>query len=68
MSGFEFCEMVKRSGRWQNVPIVALSSHASPHNLERGRSAGFDDYVAKYDRDGLVHTLNSTLSEMRGAA
>jgi two-component system, chemotaxis family, sensor kinase CheA len=68
MSGFEFCEMVKRSGRWQNVPIVALSSHASPHNLEKGRSVGFDDYVAKYDRDGLVHTLNSTLSEMRGAA
>jgi two-component system chemotaxis sensor kinase CheA len=68
MSGFEFCEMVKRSGRWQNVPIVALSSYASPTNLEKGRSVGFDDYVAKYDRDGLVHTLNSTLSEMRGAA
>jgi two-component system chemotaxis sensor kinase CheA len=48
--------------------MVALSSHASPHNLEKGRSVGFDDYVAKYDRDGLVHTLNSTLSEMRGAA
>ena len=68
MSGFEFCEMVKRSGRWQNVPIVALSSHATARDLEKGRSVGFDDYVAKYDRDGLVHTLNSTLSEMRGAA
>jgi two-component system chemotaxis sensor kinase CheA len=68
MSGFEFCEMVKRNGRWQNVPIVALSSHASARDLEKGRSVGFDDYVAKYDRDGLVHTLNSTLSEMRGAA
>jgi two-component system chemotaxis sensor kinase CheA len=68
MSGFEFCEMVKRNGRWQNVPMVALSSHASARDLEKGRSVGFDDYVAKYDRDGLVHTLNSTLSEMRGAA
>jgi len=68
MSGFEFCEMVKRHGRWQNVPIVALSSHASARDLEKGRSVGFDDYVAKYDRDGLVHTLKSTLSEMRGAA
>jgi two-component system chemotaxis sensor kinase CheA len=68
MSGFEFCEMVKRNGRWQNIPIVALSSHASARDLEKGRSVGFDDYVAKYDRDGLVHTLNSTLSEMRGAA
>jgi two-component system chemotaxis sensor kinase CheA len=68
MSGFEFCEMVKRSGRWQDVPIIALSSHATARDLEKGRSVGFDDYVAKYDRDGLVHTLNSTLSEMRGAA
>ena len=68
MSGFEFCEMVKRNGRWQNIPIVALSSHASARDLEKGRSVGFDDYVAKYDRDGLVHTLNSTLSEMKGAA
>jgi two-component system chemotaxis sensor kinase CheA len=68
MSGFEFCEMVKRASRWRNVPMVALSSYASPHNLEKGRSVGFDDYVAKYDRDGLVHTLKSTLSEIRGAA
>jgi two-component system, chemotaxis family, sensor kinase CheA len=68
MSGFEFCEAVKRQGRWQNVPMVALSSHASARDLEKGRTVGFDDYVAKYDRDGLVHTLNSTLTEMRGAA
>ncbi len=68
MSGFEFCQMVKRQGRWQNIPIVALSSRASPRDLEKGRDVGFDDYVAKYDRDGLVHTLNSTLTEMRGAA
>jgi two-component system chemotaxis sensor kinase CheA len=68
MSGFEFCEMVKRGGRWHKVPIVALSSHAAQRNLEKGRAVGFDDYVAKYDRDGLVHTLNSTLSDIRGAA
>jgi two-component system chemotaxis sensor kinase CheA len=48
--------------------MVALSSHASARDLEKGRTVGFDDYVAKYDRDGLVHTLNSTLTEMRGAA
>jgi two-component system chemotaxis sensor kinase CheA len=67
MSGFEFCETVK-TGRWRDVPIIALSSHAAPRDLERGRSAGFNDYVAKYDRDGLVHTIKSTLTEMRGAA
>jgi two-component system chemotaxis sensor kinase CheA len=68
MTGFEFCEQVKKAGPWQGTPIIALSSHASPRDLAKGRSVGFDDYVAKYDRDGLVHTLNETLSEIRGAA
>jgi two-component system chemotaxis sensor kinase CheA len=68
MTGFEFCEAVKKAGPWQGTPMIALSSHASPKDLAKGRSVGFDDYVAKYDRDGLVHTLNETLSEIRGAA
>jgi two-component system chemotaxis sensor kinase CheA len=69
MNGFEFCESVKKNARWQATPIIALSSHASPKDIARGRQVGFDDYVAKYDRDGLVHTMNEALAElMRGAA
>jgi two-component system chemotaxis sensor kinase CheA len=68
MDGFAFCEAIKKSGHWQNTPIIALSSHASPQELAKGRSVGFDDYVAKYDREGLVHILNEALSEVRGAA
>ena len=68
MNGFEFCETVKKNARWQATPIIALSSRASPKDIARGRQVGFDDYVAKYDRDGLVHTMNEALSELRGAA
>ncbi|WP_374377244.1 chemotaxis protein CheW [Dongia sp.] len=68
MDGFAFCEAVKKSGHWQTTPIIALSSHASPKELAKGRTVGFDDYVAKYDREGLVHILNEALSEVRGAA
>ncbi|GIK97701.1 MAG: hypothetical protein BroJett029_19100 [Alphaproteobacteria bacterium] len=68
MSGFDFAETVKSSIRWQKTPMVALSSHASPKDLDRGRAAGFDDYVAKFDRDALLQTLHDTLTEMRGAA
>jgi two-component system chemotaxis sensor kinase CheA len=68
MTGFEFCETVKKAGPWQGTPMIALSSHANPKEVAKGRQVGFDDYVAKYDRDGLVHTLNETLSEIRGAA
>jgi two-component system chemotaxis sensor kinase CheA len=68
MNGFEFCESVKKNARWQATPIIALSSRASPKDIARGRQVGFDDYVAKYDREGLVHTMHEALSEIRGAA
>ncbi len=68
MSGFDFAEAVRRGSRWSGIPMVALSSHASPRDLDRGRQAGFTDYVAKFDRDALLYTLQQTLSEQKGAA
>jgi len=68
MSGFEFAETVKNDSRWRDVPMVALSSFATPKDLARGREVGFKDYVSKSDRDTLVTTLHETLAELRGAA
>src|SRR6266851_885899 len=68
MNGFQFAEAVRSSARWQNTPLVALSSHTSPKDLDRGREVGFSDYVAKFDRDALLTTLSETLSLHRGAA
>ncbi len=68
MSGFEFAEAVKKGTRWSQVPMVALSSFATPKDLARGREVGFTDYVSKNDRDALVATLHETLAELRGAA
>jgi two-component system chemotaxis sensor kinase CheA len=67
MNGFEFAQQV-RGNRWANTPIVALTSHASPRDLARGREVGFTDYVAKLDRDALLNSLHDTLSDHRGAA
>ena len=68
LSGFEFAEEVRQSGRWANLPLVALSSLASPADFERGRQAGFNDYVAKYDRDSLLNVLEEQLDFARSAA
>ncbi len=62
MNGFEFAEAVRGDARWRNVPMVALSSHASESDFERGREVGFNDYVAKFDREALVNTLAETLT------
>ncbi|MBU0726081.1 MAG: chemotaxis protein CheW [Alphaproteobacteria bacterium] len=61
MNGFDFARAV-RGGRWQEVPMVALSSHTSAKDLDRGRDAGFNDYVAKDDRDALLQTLSQSIS------
>jgi two-component system chemotaxis sensor kinase CheA len=67
MSGFEFARAVRANPRWQGTPMVALSSHATPEDFDRGREAGFSDYVAKFDRDTLLQTLGETLS-VKGVA
>jgi two-component system, chemotaxis family, sensor kinase CheA len=67
MNGFEFATVVRNDSRWQGTPLVALSSHATQKDIARGRAAGFRDYVAKFDRDGLLTTLSEAINE-RGAA
>ena len=68
MSGFEFAETIKGDGSWKDTPLVALTSHATPKDFERGRSAGFDDYVAKFDREALLNALVETLTNSGEAA
>jgi two-component system chemotaxis sensor kinase CheA len=68
MDGFSFAKSVKSEGPWQAIPLVALSSHATPTDIDRGRAVGFDDYVAKFDREAILSSLSETLSTVRGAA
>jgi two-component system chemotaxis sensor kinase CheA len=67
-SGFEFAEKVRSDSRWSQTPLVALSGHATSRDMDRGRSVGFNDYVAKSDRDALLQALEDTLNHARGAA
>lgn len=63
MSGFEFAEAVRSDTRWQSTPMVAMSSHATDADFERGRAVGFNDYCAKFDRDALLQTLSELLAQ-----
>ncbi|MCX8502307.1 MAG: response regulator, partial [Alphaproteobacteria bacterium] len=63
MNGFEFARVVRRHPRWSTTPLIALSAHTAPEDMEKGRESGFNDYVPKFDRDALVRTLNETLMQ-----
>tara|TARA_R110000787_G_scaffold63679_3_gene143393 strand:- start:133944 stop:136862 length:2919 start_codon:yes stop_codon:yes gene_type:complete len=62
MDGFELAEAVRGDVRWQGVPMVALSGHVSDAAMARGRSAGFNDYITKHDRNALVTSLAQTVA------
>ena len=68
MNGFEFAEAIRADQRFRAMPIIALSSMVSPAAIERGRQAGFHDYVAKFDRPGLIAALKEQTAEMQRAA
>lgn len=64
MDGFAFAEEVRRDPRWGEIPMVALSAHATDRDFQRGRAVGFNDYVAKSDRDELVRSLAMTVNSV----
>ncbi|TXJ17530.1 MAG: hybrid sensor histidine kinase/response regulator [Afipia sp.] len=68
MNGFEFAEAIRADRKMESMPIIALSSVVSPAAIERGRQAGFHDYVAKFDRPGLIAALKEQTADVKQAA
>jgi two-component system chemotaxis sensor kinase CheA len=67
MNGFQFAEVVRADPRTANLPVIALSSVVSAEAIERGRRVGFHDYVAKFDRQGLIAALKEQTDVGRAA-
>jgi two-component system chemotaxis sensor kinase CheA len=68
MNGFDLAEALRADPRSARLPIIALSSMTSPAAIERGRQAGFHDFVAKFDRQGLIAALKESAVEWNQAA
>ena len=62
MNGYDFATRVRSIEKWQKTPMVALTSHATPEDIDHGYESGFDEYIAKFDRDTLLSTISKTLA------
>jgi two-component system chemotaxis sensor kinase CheA len=67
MDGFEFAKNLRDDPRTADLPLIALSSVVSAESVERGRQVGFHDYVAKFDRQGLIAALKEQTDVGRAA-
>jgi len=68
MNGYELAQAVRSDERTASLPIIALSALTSADAIERGRQAGFHDYVAKFDRPGLLAAIKEQAAVMGRAA
>jgi two-component system chemotaxis sensor kinase CheA len=68
MDGMALAAAVRADARIAATPLIALSSAATDEAVARVRAAGFHDFVAKFDRQGLVAALKEQLADADRAA
>jgi two-component system chemotaxis sensor kinase CheA len=68
MNGFELASAMHDNPRTADIPIIGLSSLISTEAVERGRQVGLYDYVAKFDRQGLIAALKEQTVDVSRAA
>ncbi|TDV70443.1 response regulator [Pseudomonas sp. LP_7_YM] len=59
MDGYEATRLIRQTGKWPNLAIIALTANAMPEERERCKNAGMNDYLAKpFHREELVSLLD----------
>lgn len=67
-SGFELVEELRAQSRLAQLPVIALSSAVTPDAVDRARKLNIAEFVAKFDRSGLVAALAETQPAQMGEA
>ncbi len=68
IDGLQFAAAVRAEPGAAAIPMLALSSHAVPGLVERVRNAGFDGFVAKFDRPRLIAAIREHTLALQEAA
>ena len=63
MNGYEMCSAIKSDSQLQDIPVMLLTTLASPKDLMKGLNAGADSYLTKpYDETVLLARVDVLLS------
>jgi two-component system chemotaxis sensor kinase CheA len=68
MDGFTFAEKLRAMPATAGLPIIAITAAVSADAIARGRAIGFYDFVAKFDRTGLIAAIKEQGTDMERAA
>lgn len=64
MDGYEMLAVLKNDAATSSIPVIGLSANAMPYDIERGRKAGFFNYLTKpVDINQLIAVFNELLHD-----
>jgi CheY-like chemotaxis protein len=64
-NGIELTRLVRSSGRFGNLPIVALTSLSTDEDVANARAAGVNEYLVKLDDSALLAAVRSLIGSAR---
>lgn len=66
MDGFDLLKALRQDDRFDNLPVLILSSRADPEAISKGLELGADGYLTKpYLPHSLTHRVITTLAQGR---
>ncbi len=68
MDGFALAEKLRAMPSTADLPVIAITAMVSAEAIERGRAVGFHDFVAKFDRTGLIAAIKEQGADIERAA
>jgi two-component system chemotaxis sensor kinase CheA len=68
LDGFALAQAIRGEPATAAMPIIALAAMVSDETIARGRAVGFHDFVAKFDRPGLIAAIKEQSADLERAA
>ena len=61
MDGWELTKEIRNDKRWEDLPLIAVTSLYGSAAKEKGRSLGINEYLEKLDREEIIMNLQKYL-------
>lgn len=71
LKGWQLCQMLRRDLEWQHLPILFLSNHSDPQQIDQAFQAGADDYFSKsnfHQPSGTADLVERILRRLKRAS
>lgn len=66
MSGFEYCKLLKRNPKTQEIPIIFISAKDSPEDKQEGFRLGAVDFITRpFEAQEVIMRVNNQLENYR---